>query len=149
MDLKIAARMVAVLAVGAAMTAAVMALRGDGPENGTEDAPAQSLHHPGGEPANAPLGRGELARCRDLGLSAAQDAACRKAWAENRRRFFGGERPERPPAPKPERFGKARPADPVPASDDHTPPGEPDARRLPPEAGAGSEAAIDEEPDGE
>ncbi len=109
MDLKIAARMVAVLAIGAAMTAAVMALRGDG----KEDAPAQSLHHPGGEPGHIPLGRSELARCRDLGMSAADDAACRKAWAENRRRFFGTRPPERPSAPKQERFG----AVPTPAGD--------------------------------
>ena len=32
----------------------------------------------------------ELARCRTLGLEeAAGDTACRRAWAENRRRFFG------------------------------------------------------------
>jgi conjugative transfer region protein TrbK len=35
-----------------------------------------------------PLGR-ELARCRALGLAAADDADCKAAWAENRRRFFG------------------------------------------------------------
>lgn len=104
MDLKIAARMVAVLALGAAMTAAVMALRGDGPGDGTEDAPAQSLRHPGGEPA-----RSELTRCRELGMAAADDAACRKAWAENRRRFFGAGKPDRPATPKPERFGSVPP----------------------------------------
>lgn len=144
MDLKIAARMVAVLAVGAAMTAAVISLRGDGPGDGAEDAPAQGFHHPGGEPA-----RHELGRCRHLGIAAADEAACRKAWAENRRRFFGSERPERPPAPKPERLGKARPADPVPASNDDTPPAMPDAGRFRPNVTTGSEAAIDEEPDGE
>lgn len=104
MDLKIAARMITVLGLCAAMTAAVMTLRGDGRGNGTEDAPAQSLRHPGGEPA-----RSQLARCRDLGMSAADDAACRKAWAENRRRFFGTRAPERPPLPKPERFGAVTP----------------------------------------
>jgi len=144
MDLKIAARMVAVLAIGAAMTAAVMALRGDGPGDSAEDAPAQGLHHPGGEPA-----RHELGRCRHLGIAAADDDACREAWAENRRRFFGSERPERPPAPKPERFGKARPADPMPTSNDDTPPVIPHIGRLRPEAAAGSEPAIDEEPGGE
>ena len=143
MDLKIAAR-VAVLAIGAAMTAAVMALRGDGPENGTEDAPAQSLHHPGGEPAHS-----ELGRCRDLGMAAADDAACRKAWAENRRRFFGNQKPGRPPAPKPERFGETRPADSVPASHDDTPPAIPDTGRLRRNIATGSEAAIEEGPDGE
>ena len=36
-----------------------------------------------------PLGA-ELARCRTLGLEeAAGDTACRQAWAEKRRRFFG------------------------------------------------------------
>lgn len=104
MDARIAARMIAVLALGAAMTAAVMALRGDG----TEDAAPHSLRRPGGEPANS-----ELVRCRDLGMVAANDPICRKAWAENRRRFLQSReperavtpRPERPAMPKPERFG--------------------------------------------
>ena len=81
MDLKIAARMIAVLAIGAAMIVAVAALR----EAGSEDkAPATRLRDPGGEPANV-----ELVRCRDLGMAAADDAACRRAWLENRRRFLG------------------------------------------------------------
>lgn len=95
MDLKIAARMIAVLALGAAMTAAVMAWRGDG----TEDAAPHSLRHPGGEPE-----RSELARCRDRGIAAADDAVCKKAWAENRRHFLGTRERERPATPKPERF---------------------------------------------
>lgn len=111
MDSKIAARMIAVLALGAAMTAAVMALRGDG----TEDAAPHSLRRPGGEPANA-----ELVRCRDLGMAAANDPICRKAWAENRRRFLQTREPERavtpkpelPAAPKPERFGHGENAEP-------------------------------------
>lgn len=119
MDLKIAARMIAVLAIGAAMTVAVMALRGDG----KEDAPAQSLHHPGGEPA-----RSELARCRDLGISAADDAACRKAWAENRRRFFRSSQSDRPAAPKPERFDAAPPPE---AGGADTPPSAKATDRLP------------------
>jgi len=144
MNLKIAARMVVVLAIGAAMTAAVTALRGDGPGDGAEDAPAQGLNHPGGEPASH-----ELGRCRHLGIAAAVDAACRKAWAENRRRFFGSERPDRPSAQKPEQFGKARPADPMPTCNDDTPPVIPSIGRLRPEAAAGCEPAIDEEPGGE
>ncbi|MER8423215.1 putative entry exclusion protein TrbK-alt [Mesorhizobium sp. M1403] len=87
MDLKIAARMTAVLALGAAMTAAFMALRGDG----SQDASSPRSAHPGGEPASI-----ELARCRDIGMAAIDDDACRKAWAENRRRFL---RPSRPVAP--------------------------------------------------
>ncbi|MER8479274.1 putative entry exclusion protein TrbK-alt [Mesorhizobium sp. M1163] len=86
MDLKIAARMTAVLALGAAMTAAFMALRGDG----SQDASSPRSAHPGGEPSV------ELARCRDIGMAAIDDDACRKAWAENRRRFL---RPSRPVAP--------------------------------------------------
>lgn len=119
MDLKIAARMVAVLAVGAAMTAAITALRG----GGTEEASAQSLHHPSGEPA-----RSELARCRDIGMHAVDDAACRKAWAENRRRFFGTHAPERLPLPKPERFGTVPPPG-ADAAD--TPPAAKATERLP------------------
>lgn len=79
MNIKIAARMTAVLALGAAMTAAFMALRG----NGSQDASSPRSAHPGGEPAKV-----ELARCRDIGTAAASDEACRKAWAENRRRFL-------------------------------------------------------------
>lgn len=30
----------------------------------------------------------ELARCREIGVAAKDDAACEAAWAENRRRFF-------------------------------------------------------------
>ena len=30
----------------------------------------------------------ELARCRAIGMAAVEDAACKAAWAENRRRFF-------------------------------------------------------------
>jgi conjugative transfer region protein TrbK len=33
----------------------------------------------------------ELQRCQLLGKAALDDAACTKAWAENRRRFFGSE----------------------------------------------------------
>jgi conjugative transfer region protein TrbK len=55
-----------------------------------------------------PLGR-ELARCRAIGLAAADDANCKAAWAENRRRFFGSsasdaastpQKSETPPAAK-------------------------------------------------
>lgn len=79
MDLRIAARMTAVLALGAAMAAAFMALRGDGPQ----DASSPRSARPGGEPAGV-----ELARCRNIGMAAIADEACRKAWAENRRRFL-------------------------------------------------------------
>jgi len=44
-----------------------------------------------------PLGR-ELARCRAMGLTAADDADCKATWAENRRRFFGSPAPDALPA---------------------------------------------------
>jgi conjugative transfer region protein TrbK len=34
-----------------------------------------------------PLGA-ELARCRAIGMAALEDAGCKAAWAENRRRFL-------------------------------------------------------------
>ena len=90
MTFQIAARMLAVLSLAAAMTAAIMALRDDGAE--TDSAP--ELRHPGGEPT-----ANELQRCRDIGIKALDDAACRKVWAANRRRFFGNGNPNRPAAP--------------------------------------------------
>jgi len=33
----------------------------------------------------------ELVRCNAIGSAALDDAACRAAWAENRRRFLGGD----------------------------------------------------------
>jgi conjugative transfer region protein TrbK len=97
MDMKIAARMLVVLALVAAMTAAIMAPRG----HGTEDAASLSLRHPGGEPA-----RLELPRCRDRGMAALEDAGCQKAWAESRRRFLGIDGVDRPVTPARERFGR-------------------------------------------
>jgi len=34
--------------------------------------------------------RAELIRCQSLGEAGAHDSACLRAWAENRRRFLGG-----------------------------------------------------------
>ncbi len=92
MNLKIAARMLAVLSLAAAMTAAVMTLRDDG----TEDERALHLRHPGGEPA-----RSELVRCRDIGMEALDDADCRKAWTDHRRRFFETDKPDADQEPSP------------------------------------------------
>ncbi|MBN9054383.1 MAG: putative entry exclusion protein TrbK-alt [Rhizobiales bacterium] len=98
MDLKIAARMIAVIAIGAGLTAAFSALRDDD----APDATAPGIARPGGEPDR----RSELSRCRALGAAALEDSACRKAWAENRRRFLETDKPARPTTPKPQRFGK-------------------------------------------
>lgn len=136
MDLKIAARMIAVIALGAAMTAAVMALRGDG----TEEAPTHHLRHPGGEPAS-----NELARCRDLGLAAAEDPTCKEAWAEHRRRFFQTREPYVPAEPLPERFHSAPlvivPPDEQSESEDADPPGSDGADE------GGEEIDVDDDPD--
>ena len=104
MDLKIAARTIAVIAIGAGLTAAFSALRDDD----ARDADAPRIVRPGGEPDP----RHELARCRDLGAAALEDAACRKAWSESRRRFLQSEKPATPTTgpvmPKPERFGERK-----------------------------------------
>ncbi|AMD60408.1 hypothetical protein AWN88_19715 [Agrobacterium tumefaciens] len=97
MDTKIAARMIAVFAIGAGLTAAITALRND---EDRPDAQAPRIERPGGDPSSVPVTRRELVRCRDLGATALEDAACRKAWAENRRRFFQINRPVRPQPPK-------------------------------------------------
>lgn len=144
MDLKIAARMIAVLALGAGLTAAITTLRSG--EDGSEDAPAIRLRDPGGEPDRTSSSQSELVRCRDIGAAALEDAACRKAWAENRRRFFRAEGREKPPMPKPERFGKTRPADPASAENVDAPSAIPHADRLRPEAATDSESPADEEP---
>lgn len=83
MDLKIAARMIAVFAFGAGLTVAIVALQDE------DNSPR--IGRPGGEPVNT-----GLSRCRDLGMAATDDVTCRKAWAENRRRFFSADRPVAP-----------------------------------------------------
>ncbi|UXS53047.1 putative entry exclusion protein TrbK-alt [Agrobacterium tumefaciens] len=93
MDLKIAARMIAVVAIGAGLTAAISALRHD---NGPEDISPLHLRDPGGDPSLS-----VLARCRGMGMAALENPDCRKAWTETRRRFFGADRLERPVTPKP------------------------------------------------
>ncbi|MFK0209138.1 MULTISPECIES: putative entry exclusion protein TrbK-alt [Agrobacterium] len=97
MDLKIAARMIAVFAIGAGLTAAITALHDD---EDRPDASAPRIERPGGDPSSLSAAKSELGRCRDLGTAALEDAACRKAWAENRRRFFRMDRPDLPTPPK-------------------------------------------------
>lgn len=86
MDWKIAARVIAVLATGAFMVACAIALRPDG----AEESAAPTVQSRGSEPAS-----GELLRCREIGAAALDDPACRKAWADSRHRFLGGNE-ERP-----------------------------------------------------
>jgi conjugative transfer region protein TrbK len=69
------------------------------------------------EPARAPLPvpsipsdalARELARCQAIGMAAEDDAACKAAWTENRRRFFASP-PTEPASSKP--TGEQKPAD--------------------------------------
>lgn len=94
MDVKIAVRVLAVLAFGAAMTACVVALRLDD----TEEAPTRR-DQPRAEKSTS----SELIRCRDIGVAALDDVGCRKAWAENCRRFLEGDRSSRSLAQTPEK----------------------------------------------
>lgn len=98
MDTRIAARMIAVFAIGAGLTAAITALQND---EDRPDARAPRIERPGGDPSSLSAEKSELARCRDLGTAALENVACRKAWAENRRRFFRIDKPA-PPKPKPQ-----------------------------------------------
>ncbi|ASP73331.1 hypothetical protein CDO28_18465 [Sinorhizobium meliloti] len=91
MDLKIAARMIAVLVIGAGLTATAVALR---QKQGPEETPVFRSLDPGGDPA-----RTELLRCRDLGAEALKDKACMKAWMESRHRFLKRPESDRPDAP--------------------------------------------------
>lgn len=75
MDLKIAARMTAVIAIVAGLTATLMAIRE--PQR-AEETPVLPSLDPGGEPETG-TERVELHRCRDLGAEALKDKACRKA----------------------------------------------------------------------
>ncbi len=97
MDMKIAARMIAVFAIGVGLTAAIAALHDD---EDRPDASAPRIERSGGDPSHLSAAKSELVRCRDLGTAALEDAACRKAWAENRRRFFQINRPDKPISPK-------------------------------------------------
>ncbi|MBF2717672.1 putative entry exclusion protein TrbK-alt [Agrobacterium vitis] len=97
MDLKIAARMIAVFAIGAGLTAAITALHDD---EDRPDAAVPGIERPGGDPSPLSAAKSQLARCRDLGTAALEDVACRKAWAESRRRFFRMDKPDRPTPPK-------------------------------------------------
>jgi conjugative transfer region protein TrbK len=71
-------------ALGFVAVAAIIAVvavhlrRGDDSERAPSLAPSVS---------SDPIAR-ELARCQGIGMAADDDAGCKAAWAENRRRFF-------------------------------------------------------------
>jgi conjugative transfer region protein TrbK len=94
MDGKMFARLGAVVFVAVAITATAIEL------TRKEEAPASPSARPTESTSVDPL-RDELIRCQFLGEAATRDAACLRAWAQNRERFLApGARPaERLPEP--------------------------------------------------
>ncbi|MBN9505359.1 MAG: putative entry exclusion protein TrbK-alt [Altererythrobacter sp.] len=95
MDTKLLARAAAIGLAAVAITVAIIQMREPDippPDPATIDAYAAPVD---------PL-RQELRRCQSIGVEAANDRDCLRAWAENRRRFLApGARPmERLPAPE-------------------------------------------------
>lgn len=94
MDSKLFARVAAIALAAVAITLGVLQMREPSPtppDPAAIDADAAPVD---------PL-RGELRRCQSIGVEAASDRDCLRAWAENRRRFLApGARPmERIDAP--------------------------------------------------
>ncbi|MDX0484480.1 putative entry exclusion protein TrbK-alt [Sinorhizobium medicae] len=114
MDGKMLARLGAVVFVAVAVTATAIELSRD--EEPTE---SWASSRPNTTPSD-PL-RDELFRCQALGEAGPRDAACLRAWAENRNRFLApGARPadrlpEASPAPHPPADTDV-PAQPAPVS---------------------------------
>lgn len=82
---RILVRIAAVALVAAAIIRAAVAL--------TDTRISRSAFTDPNTTATAPLDR-ELERCRHLTPEQAGNAACRRAWAESRRRFLGSARQE-------------------------------------------------------
>jgi conjugative transfer region protein TrbK len=97
-DAKMLARTAAVALLAGAIVTAVVTLHDRGEDNKQPPAPAAE--------GNDPL-VSELARCKALGIEAANDASCQAAWAESRKRFFAP--PEQVP-PKVQDRMKSTPA---------------------------------------
>ena len=88
-----------VVIVSALVLAAIRVHRGESFSPSAPPAPSLSAD---------PLAR-ELARCRAIGLAAADDFKCKAAWAENRRRFFGSSALDAAPTSKSETTPVAKP----------------------------------------
>ncbi|MDB5575391.1 MAG: conjugal transfer protein TrbK [Bradyrhizobium sp.] len=121
MQTKSFARIGAVAFVAVAITATAIEMR-DRPA-ATPDQPAIAIVPSGAEPL-----RDKLAQCQAIGLAAASDDLCLRAWKENRRRFLalpaesmgfssgadpqgssGAERPAPPTGEKPDTTPANRP----------------------------------------
>lgn len=81
-------RTVVLAGIGATLIVVVIALV---MANSDEDGLRVSVHSLASASAD-PLAA-EFARCNGLGRAAAEDASCRAAWAESRRRFLGAPAP--------------------------------------------------------
>ena len=112
MDGKMLARLGAVVFVAVAVTATAIEM-----SRNEEPAESWATSRPNTAPSD-PL-RDELFRCQALGEAGPRDAACLRAWAENRNRFLApGARPaerlpDAPPVPHPS-SDAAVPAQPAP-----------------------------------
>jgi len=84
-DAKALRRALVLGALGAALIAAAVLMAGKKDEDGLRVRSSSVAPAPAVDTLAA-----EFARCNGLGTAAADDAGCRAAWAENRRRFFGG-----------------------------------------------------------
>lgn len=99
MDGKMLARLGAVVFVAVAVTATAI-------EMSRNEEPAESWASSRSNTASSDPLRDELFRCQALGEAGPRDAACLRAWAENRNRFLApGARPaermpEAPPVPR-------------------------------------------------
>lgn len=96
-DAKVVRRALVLAGIGAALVSAAMVMAGKEDADGLRVRSVTLASAPPESPRAA-----EFARCNGLGQAAADDAACRAAWAENCRRFFGGRAhpvPETPPIP--------------------------------------------------
>jgi conjugative transfer region protein TrbK len=82
MDGKMLGRLVAVIAIAVAVTAAAVHLARD------EKLAAQSVPPAATEPLRTDPLRDTLRRCQQIGEAATRDQDCLAAWDENRRRFL-------------------------------------------------------------
>jgi conjugative transfer region protein TrbK len=84
-DAKAVRRALVLGSVGVGLIAAAVVMAGKEDEGGLRVRSSTLAPAPAVDPLTA-----KFARCNGLGTAAVDDVGCRDAWAENRRRFFGG-----------------------------------------------------------
>ncbi|MGI9375017.1 MAG: putative entry exclusion protein TrbK-alt [Tsuneonella suprasediminis] len=85
MDIKLFARIAAIALAAVAITLGLLRMREPPPPP-----PPDPVTIAEDVPPVDPL-RGELRRCQAIGVDAASDRDCMRAWAQNRRRFLGSD----------------------------------------------------------